>query len=91
MEKELAPSISVLNQFIESIGKRYAEHKLVKTDSECGIDWLNQLFKKLFNVARIEAIRSTRLFKEREIPLTHSKNHMLPYFPRLHRAAASGT
>lgn len=45
MEKELAPIIPALNQFIEKMLAHYEEHTLTDSDSERDIDKLNQLFK----------------------------------------------
>jgi hypothetical protein len=46
MEKELAPVILALNQFIESMLEHFEEHKPVEVDSERDIERLNQLFKR---------------------------------------------
>ena len=46
MEKELAPVIPALNQFIESMLMHYEEHKPAEPDLERDIDRLNQLFQK---------------------------------------------
>jgi uncharacterized protein len=45
MEKELAPAIPALNQFIESMLERYEEHKPIESENERDIDQLNLLFK----------------------------------------------
>lgn len=46
MEKELAPAIRVLNQFIESMLEHYEEHKPVEVCTNQGIEQLNRLFHK---------------------------------------------
>ena len=50
MEKELAPAIPALNQFIESMLEHYEEHKPAEVDTERDIEQLNLLFKKSLTV-----------------------------------------
>ncbi len=45
LEKELAPAIPLLNQFIERMLAHYEEHTLIDSDTERDIDKLNQLFR----------------------------------------------
>ena len=46
MEKELAPAIPALNQFIEDTLSYYEEHKPVEVDTNQDIERLNRLFQK---------------------------------------------
>jgi predicted nucleotidyltransferase len=46
MEKELAPAILVLNQFIETTLARYEETSFVAADTQRDIEKLNQLFQQ---------------------------------------------
>lgn len=49
-EKEIAPAIPVLNQFIEEMLAHYDEIKLVEPDADRDIEQLNKLFQKFLAV-----------------------------------------
>jgi hypothetical protein len=45
MEKQLAPAIPALNQFIESMLEHYEGQKLVEPETNRDINQLNRIFK----------------------------------------------
>jgi len=49
MEKELAPAIPVLNQFIENMLDHYEEHKPVEVDNGRDMVRLNKLFRQFMD------------------------------------------